>query len=234
MSIEVVGVDGCRFGWICAEYRPEEQQFAFTQHADFSLLIRSYSCAAVIAVDMPIGLTENMQPRQCDIEARKLIGPRRSSIFPAPDRRLLASLSYASANELSRDLCGKGLTRQSFAIFNKIAEVDRILSPELQSRVFEVHPEVCFWAAASRHLRCPKRKSEGYNERRSILEGIFPGVDIPTRTAAAKLLVRVGPDDVLDAMIAAWSAWRLAQGLSASLPNAPELDSKGLRMEMVY
>lgn len=234
MSIDVVGVDGCKSGWICAEYSSKEARFRFTQRAEFTSLIRSYSDVALIAVDMPIGLTENGKPRQCDLAARKLVGPRRSSIFPAPDRRLLASPSYASASELSRELSGKGLTQQSFAIFNKIAEVDRALSPELQSRVFEVHPEVGFWAAAGRQLRYPKRKVDGFNERRSILEGIFPGVDIPTRIAAARLCNRVGPDDILDAMIAAWSAWRAAQSLSERIPPTPELDSRGLRMEMVY
>src|SRR5436305_30887 len=130
----VVGVDGCKFGWIAAEYLLDRRQLSFTAHAHFSSLLASYSKAASIAVDIPIGLTESFQPRRCDQLARRLVGLRSSSVFPAPDRRLLRFLTYPEASTFSRELSAKGLTRQSFAIFGKIAQADSAMSPERQSR----------------------------------------------------------------------------------------------------
>jgi predicted RNase H-like nuclease len=235
MHSHPVGVDGCKFGWLAAAYDPDSRQFTFTTHADLSSLLVSYFEAASIAVDIPIGLTESFQPRRCDQLARRLVGSRSSSIFPAPDRRLLQFSTYSEASTFSRELSAKGLTRQSFAILNKIAQADFSMSPKLQSRVFEVHPEVCFLAAAGHNqLSHPKRKSAGFEERRAILERVFVGVAIPARHEAAGLLRGVGPDDVLDAIVAAWTAWRHARGVCKRIPESPELDARGLRMEMVY
>jgi len=235
MPSEVVGADGCRAGWIAATYDPDGRRLTFTTHANFSSLLASCSEAASIAVDIPIGLTEKFRPRQCDRQARRLVGPRRSSVFPAPDRRLLQFLTYVEASIFSHEQSGKGLTRQSFAIFEKIAQVDSIMSRKLQSRVFEVHPEVCFWAAADCHvLSYPKRKPAGFEERRAILERVFPGVAIPTRREAARLLPGAGPDDVLDSAIASWTAWRHARGTCERVSELPEFDVRGLRVEMVY
>jgi predicted RNase H-like nuclease len=235
MDTQIVGVDGCRAGWIAADYNPKRKQITFSTHADFSALLAEFSETAVIAVDIPIGLTELFQPRRCDERARRLIGPRSSSVFPAPDRRLLRFSVYSEASAFSRGIVAKGVTRQSFAIYNKIAQVDSIMTSGLQSRVFEIHPELCFWAASGgHHLGNPKRKVAGFEERREILTRVFIGVDIPTRREAARLLPDVQPDDVLDATVAAWSALRYANGVCARVPEAPELDARGLRMEMVF
>jgi predicted RNase H-like nuclease len=235
MHCHVVGVDGCKAGWIAAEYDPDARRLTFTTHADFSSLLLAFVDAASIAVDIPIGLTESFQPRRCDLLARRLIGSRSSSIFPAPDRRLLRFPTYSEASAFSRENSGKGLTRQSFAICGKIAQADSAMSPELQSRVFEIHPEVCFWAAAGRRqLSHPKRKAAGFEERRAILEQVFIGVGIPARREAEGLLHGAGSDDVLDATVAAWTAWRHARGRCERVSESPELDTRGLRMEMVY
>jgi predicted RNase H-like nuclease len=235
MLSRVVGVDGCKAGWIAAEYDPDAMRLTFTTHADLSSLLLACSDAASIAVDIPIGLTESFQLRRCDQLARRLIGSRSSSVFPAPDRRLLQFPTYPEASAFSRDKCGKGLTRQSFALFGKIAQADFALSPELQSRIFEVHPEVCFWAASGRRqLSHPKRRAAGFEERRAILEQVFIGVAIPARREAMGLLHGARPDDVLDATAGAWTAWRHARGLCESVSESPELDARGLRMEMIY
>src|SRR5713226_1426811 len=105
----VVGVDGCKVGWIAAVYCPDGGEFTFATHADFSSVLVSYADAASIAVDIPIGLTESFQPRRCDQLARRLVGCRSSSVFPAPDRRLLPFATHYEASTFSRGLCGKGL-----------------------------------------------------------------------------------------------------------------------------
>lgn len=140
MSECVAGVDGCESGWLAAMYNLEDGLFTFTVHSTFRELLASTENATSIAIDIPIGLTETCEPRQCDQLARRLIGPRRSSVFTAPDRRILAIQTYQEALVWSRSntASGKGIAQQAFAIYRKILEVDRIMTPKLQDRVMKV------------------------------------------------------------------------------------------------
>lgn len=200
----------------------------------FSELVDEHTGADAIGVDIPIGLSVG-EPRLCDVEARRVLGRRRSSVFPAPDPRVIGARTYVEALELSRSLTGKGISRQSFAIFPKVTEVNREVTPALQDRVFEVHPEVSFWALAG---KCPmehsKKTQEGYLERRAWLASVLAGVQIPSRDDALHLAKPATPDDVLDAIVAAWTALRYAQGHAGRLPPNPPISTVGLRMEIVY
>ncbi|MBA2246507.1 MAG: DUF429 domain-containing protein, partial [Chloroflexia bacterium] len=142
----VVGVDGCRGGWIAAVLHPAKQHIAFQTFGAFPDLLAAFPAPVVIGVDVPIGLATGAS-RACDIAARKLLGfPRSTSVFSAPDRRIIECLTYDEANARSKALTGKGISRQTFGIRPKIAEFDAAMTPELQKRVIEVHPEVSFWA----------------------------------------------------------------------------------------
>ena len=55
-----------------------------------------------IGVDMPIGLPAS-ELRRSDIEARELLGPRRSSLFWTPPLCALGAADHAEANRLSRE-----------------------------------------------------------------------------------------------------------------------------------
>jgi predicted RNase H-like nuclease len=203
-------------------------------HQTFAAILQGEAQARVIAVDMPIGLTEDGRSRRCDLEARKMLaGPRASSVFPAPARCLLREGDYAAACARSRELRGKAVSRQAFAIFRKIAEVDEMLNSAVQDQVFEVHPEVCFWRLARRPLAHGKKTPAGYDERRNLLSTALPCV-IPTRDQVRHLGLGAQPDDLLDAVIAAVAADRVRRGTAERVPREPEFDAKGLRMEMVY
>lgn len=232
--MRVVGVDGCPGGWLALVYDSEAEVLVPNVHSSFAELLNSYPDAASIAVDIPIGLSTG-ESRQCDVGARRILGPRRSSVFPAPDSRIVDVETYERALELARSLTGKGISRQGFAIFAKVAEVNRVMTAELQDRVIEVHPEVSFWALAG---NCPmaywKKKRDGFEERRALLESAFGRVAIPTRKEARRLARPATPDDVLDAIVAAWTAQRYATGRSNRLPADPPQDALGLRMEIVY
>jgi predicted RNase H-like nuclease len=165
---------------------------------------------------------------------------RGSSVFPAPDRRLLPYATYAEATAFSKQNCASGLSQQCFHIFKKIAEVDALITPAMQSRLFEVHPELSFLAASgSQPLQHSKRRPEGYEERRRILARHFPTAKLPPRAEIRQQVPGatardVQPDDILDAMIAAWTALRRSQGQHQTIPAIPEHDPRGLRMEIIY
>jgi predicted RNase H-like nuclease len=87
-------------------------------------------------------------------------------------------------------------------------------------RIVEVHPEVSFRALKGEPLRYPKKDSwSGGAERRALLggAGIFISDELPGGERAA-------PDDVVDAAAAAWSAMRVAEGKSSTLPEEPSRD----------
>ena len=234
MSDYVLGVDGCRTGWLACRYEFSMPQLSYEIHPTFAALLNHHPHAQAIAIDIPIGLHNDVQPRLCDREARQLLKfPRASSVFPAPARCLLNASSYADANSHSRQLSGKGLSQQAFRIFPKIAEVDALMTPPLQQRVFEVHPELCFWHMAGRPLNSPKRQPAGYDERRTILTTILK-LHIPHRSAFRTLHLAAQPDDLLDAIAASFTAHRIATGKALRVPQTPQVDRRNLRMEIVY
>jgi len=232
--MHVVGVDGCKGGWLAVSYDLNARELIPRRHGNFADVIQSYPDAVCIAVDIPIGLT-TAPARACDLEARRALTRQRgSSVFPAPDPRIVNASSYEDAASLSRTLNGKGISVQAFGIFAKVAEVNGLMTPELQERIVEVHPEICFWALANRRpLAHPKKTLAGFEERRALLNSALD-VRIPTRLEAQGWVPGAAADDTMDAIAAAWSARRFAEGRAGRLPLDPEKDESGLRMEMVY
>jgi predicted RNase H-like nuclease len=120
---------------------------------------------ATVAVDIPIGLLDFS--RACDRAARKLLGrPRCSSVFAAPCRACLPERNHAAATATSFRITGRGLSQQALGITAKIIQVDDSMTPLQQKWVFEVHPEVCFWAlAGGRPMAHRKKTKTGVSER---------------------------------------------------------------------
>lgn len=160
----------------------------------------------LVLIDIPIGLLDT--PRQCDIAARKLLGQRKSSVFPAPSRHLLGAAHY-------RGQC----SRQLWNILYKIREVDAAMTPRLQRRIREAHPECAFARLNGLPMRFWKKTAEGRAERRALLEPLFG--PMPSLPGAA-------PDDVLDAYALLWSA-----GQPHVVLGNGEHDARGLRCEIV-
>jgi predicted RNase H-like nuclease len=230
-----IGVDGCPAGWLAIRLRDgdwEARVFASVVEIDQAWAGRE----SLALIDIPIGLPADTSFRACDAAARKLLGPRSSSVFNPPTRAALAAESYAEAADLNEVACGKRLSKQTWHIMPKIAEVDRFIrsAPGLQDRFREAHPETLFQALNDDEpLLHRKRDSEGLRERLSVLEPylphageVFEGIrDRVSRRDAA-------PDDVVDALAAAVTAFRFADRLR-TLPDRPERDAAGLRCEMV-
>lgn len=227
----VVGADVTRGLWVAVVLQHGDFERAFVA-GTMDELAQQVPRDAVIAVDIPIGLTssESCWPRPCDPAARSFVGPRRNSVFIAPPRAVLDEAGYAAANELHRQLTGKGLAQQTWALRAKILEVEQFIARNPDLVVIEVHPEVSFCAMNGHPLAHSKKSPEGEALRRDLLAGagIAP-LDDPRAP-----LARIPHDDTLDAAVAAWSAQRFATGQAALFGESSARPAAGLRGVIWY
>jgi predicted RNase H-like nuclease len=219
----VLGVDGCRAGWVGALVGPTGIDWLVLP--DARTVLAAAAGAAATGVDIPIGLPA-CGPRGCDVAARRLLGRRGCTVFPAPVRGVLTADSYPAACAVSRRACGRALSRQAWGLVGRIRDLDDLLPTE--SNLFEVHPEVSFRLLAG-HSLAPKRSRVGALDRLAALSGWR--ADVP---AAMRRLPRgAAGHDGLDALAAAWSAQRWACGQAVVLPPSPERDARGRPMRIV-
>lgn len=218
-SLLVVGVDGCQGGWVAVALAGGAFHSAFF-HAGVSGILERYPAARTVGVDIPIGL-ERGRFRGVDAVARKRLGGRASTLFETPPKEVVEEADFAAANRLCRTLTGKGCSRQSHGLRERILEVRPIARRD--RRVAEVHPELSFLAMAGGRSLPRKKTWAGAAERRRLLEE--EGIELPADIGSPGLHVPV--DDVLDAAAAAWTAHRVATGRAERV--APERRARGGR-----
>lgn len=197
--------------------------------AHFTEILDAYPDAAAIAVDMPIGLWQSGRARMrpCDAEARKRLGKRASSIFIPPTREMLHADSYEQPRE-------QGLSVQAYHLIPRIRELDALMTPDLQTRVWESHPELSFMAITGAPITDPKRTAPGQLARIEALQHAL-NLDYETVNALWQAcLPTARRDDLLDACALAWSALRHMQGQSEVCIGEPTRDERGLLMAIRY
>ena len=219
-----VGIDGYPRGWVAIALGSGAFRGAAASHSLLAL-VKEFPSAMAIGVDIPLGLLPD-RVRQCDRAAYQLLGPRRNSVFMTPPEPVVMAATFQDALQLSRRLTGIGLSRQAFALAARILEADAVRSED--DRIFEVHPEVSFWAMNNRHLAHPKTSWSGFCARLELLRS--QGIEIPAEPGQAGL---VPPVDVLDAAAAAWSANRRALGKARSVAP-PEEGPDGHQISIWY
>jgi predicted RNase H-like nuclease len=217
------GIDGCKNGWVIAS-EASEGHIALDVVPDFRSVLHR-KCDPIL-VDIPIGLMDR-GTRLADQEARRLLKRRACCVFTAPLRPMLSCADYSDARTLRLQIEGKSLTKQAWAIVRKIKEVDSILSPEVQSRIREGHPEVSFaHMNGGQALANSKHTATGRRDRFSLLAVPFPDVASLVRSHS-----RIA-EDVIDACAMLWSAQRIHNKRAAALPGDSPLDSRGLKMQI--
>jgi predicted RNase H-like nuclease len=106
------------------------------------------------------------------------------------------------------------------------------MTAEVQARVFEVHPELCFWGFAGHPMQERKSTPGGYEERREALARVIP-VQFPERSGVRRLGLRIERDDLLDAAAAAATAYVPFSGKQSEIQSSRKSPATGIRMEMV-
>jgi predicted RNase H-like nuclease len=209
---EIVGIDGCKAGWIVATTRAVV--VVPTLHLDRF---------TTVGIDMPIGLLDG-PPRACDLAARKYLESAGSSVFPAPPRAALGCTDYREALAVSRATTGRGMSKQTFNIMPKVAELDRLINDSNRDSVIEVHPECAFKTMNCDKKLLSKKTSEGRIARRRLLDEHF---DIPPSAPAGASI-----DDMLDAYAVLWSTMRFRRGEHRTFGDGRR-DARGIEMRII-
>lgn len=228
----LVGVDGCRGGWIALVEcgRPLTARV----FEDWHSLMASLPRDAFVGVDIPIGLPATGS-RRCDVEARRQLGrPRGSSVFPAPVRGVVKpGKEYHELSAEHERIDGRRLARQTYGLIPKILQVDDYLRRDSGRRscVMEIHPEMSFavWNQGQpMHFR--KSTSAGRTERERLIDRAWP--ELRERLWDGVRDADCKRDDLNDAFAVLWTVRRIVAGTARTLPPAPEYDGVGLRMEI--
>jgi predicted RNase H-like nuclease len=232
-----VGADVSAGSWVAVAFAAESFDHAAVFEEVGDLWLRYEEVAERILLDVPIGLIEEGSAgRACERLARQVLGSRRASVFTPPVREATRKRRYPAAKRVNERKTGTGITKQAFAISDEIAAVDELLQelPEAREVIAEAHPEVCFRAFAGEPLSYSKRIAGGYAERmRTLAEYDRDAPPVVQSVAEATDGAEVGVDDVLDAVVLAYTA-RPGPGDLRTLPPDPETDATGLPMRMVY
>jgi len=177
-----------------------------------------------LVVNVPIGYRDEpgALPRVCDLEARKLLGRRGSSIPSAPT---MATLQEGA------DWRGAHLDAVSVMRLPIYREVVAAMAPYRQRTVYAGNPELSFYDLnGSAPLRYSKNREEGREERRQVIVSKIQGIQRILDGSDPAIPVK----HLYDAIALMWSARRVFGHAAKRLPNEAQWDSEGLRMEWVF
>jgi predicted RNase H-like nuclease len=222
----VAGVKPCATGWLVAAaklhgvtFAPEEPRVIET----FADVLDQRPAFSTIAVNAPIGYLQTIEPggRVCDREARKILGRRGAAVQSAPIWSQVEEGSVGSP---------QGLNAVTLKLLPRYRELAAEMAPYRQRTVYEVHPELSFYQLnEDTPLKYRKQSEFGQEERRALLAKKIPGIE---RILDTKL-PRVPYSHMLDVAAFMWTARRIFARAGTRIPEDPQWDENGLRMEIV-
>ncbi len=221
-TMDLIGVDGTSSGWIASIGNSRDSRLsAIKYYEDLNKLLSDYP-TSIMVIDMPVELNQKNYFRTCDVLAKKYLGKVfQSSIFIPPLKRVLECNTYKEANELSKKITGKGLSKQSWHLKCKIIEVQQI--SKLSNKVYEGHPECSFKMLKKESLKGKKKSVSGIFERLDLLKGV--GLDPLSLNLKLGNGSSIKIDDVLDSMVLFITALRIVEGNYLCLEKIEITDS---------
>jgi predicted RNase H-like nuclease len=224
VAAPVLGVDGCKAGWVGAVLEPgapRPRVVVAPTISELVAMVRESLGIRVVGIDIPIGLPDSTI-RRADQLARNALPGKSSSIFSTLTRAAYLADTRLEADAVNRGLVGQGVGAQAFALRDKIVEVDAWMRTRPTVTVLEVHPELSFAAMTGAPIKASKKTDEGRAQRLAALADA--GLGRPSVIEGQGYAA----DDVLDACAVAWTAARHAAGLARPLPDPPETFSDGI------
>ena len=225
----VVGLDGCKGGWVAATLRGRRLELAEVGSLEEAL--GEVPDAKAFAIDMPMGWPREQDGwrRRVDGEVRRRLGRQGSRIFSVPPEAAMKQASYPEALATCRAMGAPGLSKQVWNLRTKILELEEFAARR-DVAFLEVHPEWVFrvMAATPRRgktrlpsagdpappgLAASKKTWIGLRSRLDLLAawGLEPGAELAGGSTALS-------DDVVDAVACSWTARRWVAGHARALP----------------
>lgn len=172
---KVVGVDGCRGGWIACALFGKNIEIEF--FSSWRQLLKKHEDSTRILVDIPMGLSDSHFNRTVDRNLRKALNSRKSSVFTPPCRAAIYTYTYEEALKKNRAITGKGISKQAYFLAPKIRELDDYLGRKIQQRplCYESHPELNFQLLnGDESLGHSKKSDAGIQKRWALIEKYLP------------------------------------------------------------
>jgi predicted RNase H-like nuclease len=215
-----IGVDGIPGGWV-AVYLTDADRWFDHSHSLDRLIAVPHERAII---DVPIGLPERGY-RKCDQDARKMMGP---CVFLGSRWGVWNFASYKEANVYYWGASEKGISKQLWNIRDKLKEVNEAMTPKLQARLMETHPELVFRRLGGGVHLGGKKTNGGRAQRIDLLKD--QGFDdIEVWLQKKRRGTGIGRDDLIDACACAL----VARDGKCTIPAKPPTE-RGIRMEMWY
>jgi predicted RNase H-like nuclease len=225
----IAGVEPCPRGWLVVGARlqgitafPTEPEVFPT----FAEILDYRPAFEVIAIHCHLSFPEEDTPggRTCDRLARQLLGwPRAGAVKSPPSRHYLRTQDLDARAR-------KGLDPISARMMRRYAEVADEMQPYRQRQVFEVHPELSFFQLNDdQPMQHSKYTLEGVEERRRLVEARIAGIDVVLEASIPGVEAR----HLVDAAADMTTARRIAARAVERLPEDPEWDEQGVRMELL-
>lgn len=225
------GIDGCKKGWFVFSLLKDDYTFKIIESLEE---IRTFLTTSKINfIDIPIGLEDVNNSRECDNILKKILKKRSSSIFNAPIYSLLEAKDYFEACILSQKINGKKISIQTWNIFPKIRDANNFVRRSTNKEILkEFHPETGFLILNNYvPLIFKKKEQVGINERLNILNKFIKAEGIFNEICSKTLRKNVAKDDIVDAMCCAVNAKYATK--CRSVPEIPQFDKYGLKKEII-
>ena len=222
----VAGVTPCPGGWLVASAKLQGTIFAPedpTKLERFIDVVDQRPSYSIVALNAPVGYLSHTATggRSCDREVRALLGGRGAAVKSAPVR-------LDSQRDI--DLLPDHLDAISHTLLARYREVANEMAPFRQRTIYEVNAELSFYQLNDdTPMRWAKHREKGIEERRELVEAKVPGVSriLDTEVPGTSISHR------LDAAAILWTARRIFARAVVRVPQDPEWDDQGLRMEIV-
>ena len=226
----IAGVEPCPGGWLVVPARLQGiTAFPFEPEVfpTFAEILDYRPSFDVLAIHCHLSFPEEDTPggRTCDRQARQLLGFARGGAVKSPPSR-----AYLRSGDLDAR-ARKGLDPISARMMRRYAEVADEMQPYRQRQVFEVHPELSFFQLNDdKPMSHSKHTPEGVAERRALVEARIQGIDVVLDASPGG---GVELRHLLDAAADMTTARRIAARAVERLPEDPEWDEAGVRMELL-
>ena len=222
----VAGVTPCPGGWLVASAKLQGTIFAPedpTRLEKFIDVVDQRPAYSNVALNAPVGYLSHtaVGGRSCDREVRALLGGRGAAVKSAPVR-------LDSQRDI--DLLPDNLDAISQTLLARYREVANEMAPFRQRTIYEVNAELSFYQLnEDTPMRWAKHTEKGIEERRELVEVKVPGASriLDTEVPGTSIAHR------LDATAILWTARRIFARAVVRVPQDPEWDEQGLRMEIV-